>query len=137
MQPDMLLGQLILNVVLLARAVEGEGCLTMVEPMECATWLVHCALYRSTRPWWHDSIEVLVRSAFHGVARVQEPSQEALSLTIRALTEPKLIHGCAFMVSEADYQAHPEWSRTLIKKSFWNENETAGLHFLETWPGTK
>jgi hypothetical protein len=131
------LPQLLLDIFFLARAIEGEGCLTMLQPQECATWLVHSVLNRTEKLWWSSSVQDQVKASYHGYTRVDVPSEQAISMAMIALSQEKRAHVFCFMLSEADFAAHPGWNRKLIRKSFWNDDGTAQLHFLSDWPGNK
>jgi len=127
--------RLLLDVFFLARAIEGEGCMTMLQPQECATWLVHSVLNRSEKPWWPSSVREQVEKYYHGYRRIPIPSEEAVSYALVALSQDKRVHPWHFMVSQKDYDNHLEWDRDLIEKSFYNSDGTAMLHFLSDWPG--
>jgi hypothetical protein len=128
------LPQLLLDVFFLARAIEGEGCLTMTQPQECATWLVHSVLNRTEKSWWTDSVQEQVKKNYHGYTRVDTPSEQAISMAMIALSQEKRAHVFCFMLSEADLVAHPEWNRGLIRKTFTSVSGATSLHFLSDWP---
>ena len=131
------LPQLLLDVFFLARAIEGEGCLTMTQPQECATWLVHSVLNRTEKPWWTASIREQVEKYYHGYVSVDTPSEQAISMALSALAQKERAHGFCFLVSEADYVAHPEWKRSLIRRTFGNIDGSTEIHFLSDWPEDK
>jgi hypothetical protein len=128
------LPQLLLDVFFLARAIEGEGCLTMTQPQECATWLVHSVLNRTEETWWTNSVQEQVKQNYHGYTRVDTPSEQAISMAMIALSQEKRAHVFYFMVSAADYDAHPGWNRGLIRKTFTSVSGATALHFLSDWP---
>lgn len=128
------LPQLLLDVFFLARAIEGEGCLTMTQPQECATWLVHSVLNRTEKAWWTFSVQDQVKAYYHGYRRIDTPSEQAIAMALIALSQEKRAHVFCFMISEFDFVTHPEWNRGLIRKTFKNEKGTAALYFLSDWP---
>jgi hypothetical protein len=129
--------RMFLDLLFLARAIEGEGCLTMTQPQECATWLVHSVLNRSEKAWWPSSVQEEVQKYYHGYVKVDTPSEEALSAAIVALSQSERVHGLCFMVSERDYHDNPSWNRNLIRKTFTSVSGATSLHFLSDWPGDK
>lgn len=131
------LPQLLLDVFFLARAIEGEGCLTMTQPQECATWLVHSVINRTEKPWWTASVREQVEKYYHGYVRVDVPSEQAISMALSALARSERTHVFCFLVSEVDFAAHPSWNRALIRKTFTNLDGTTAIHFLSDWPEDK
>lgn len=127
------LPQLLLDVFFLARAIEGEGCLTILQPQECATWLVHSVLNRTEKAWWPKSVQEQVKQYYHGYRRIDTPSEQAVAMALIALSQEKRTHIFCFMISERDFILHPEWNRNLVRQSFWNEKHDAALHFLSDW----
>lgn len=128
------LPQLLLDVFFLARAIEGEGCMQMLQPQECATWLVHSVLNRTEKSWWPDSIQEQVKRYYHGYGSVPTPSEQAVAMALSALAQEKRVHGFCFVVSDFDFAMHPSWDRKLIRRSFWDLDSKIGLHFLSDWP---
>lgn len=128
------LPRLLLDIFFLARAIEGEGCLTMLQPQECATWLVHSVLNRTEKAWWPKSVQEQIKQYYHGYRRIDIPSEQAIAMALIALSQEKRAHVFCFMISEFDFVTHPEWSRDLIRKTFKNEKGTAALYFLSDWP---
>jgi len=128
------LPQLLLDIFFLARAIEGEGCLTMLLPQECATWLVHSVLNRTEKAWWPSSVQEQIKQYYHGYRRIDTPSEQAIAMTLIALSQEKRTHVFCFMISEFDFITHPEWNRGLIRKTFTSVSGATALHFLSDWP---
>jgi len=131
-----LLGQPGDDVLLLARAIQGEGAGLFTERAMVGLWIGHTAvnLYRSD---WQAgrwaSVADVVRDRFHGYVNVEQPAQWAIDLAEKALSGFDITDDAQAMLSLADLHAHGWPLRDDLLLRAFTTPDGRQLRFYGTW----
>ncbi|NIS82306.1 MAG: hypothetical protein GTO14_19340, partial [Anaerolineales bacterium] len=92
------------DVILLARAIEGEGAALFGDRRdEVGMWIAHTALNRAAKDYWPDSVGEIVKAAFHGYVNVTVPESWAIALALGSMERSRdWADGALFMLSGRD-----------------------------------
>ena len=136
------------DILIVARAIQGEGCGLFPNRDEVGRYLAHTIMNRWGKSWWRYidgkpcTFEERVTKDWHGVANVEIPEQWAVDIArevveARRAGGPDGGEGSLFMLSLEDLQAHPYWlerAEAMQPHKFIAENG-AELWFFREWVG--
>jgi hypothetical protein len=127
-------GQEDISVILLARAIEGEGAALFGDSRdEVGLWIGHTAMNRMAKPWWSDTMVGVISKAFHGYINVQRPARWAVRLAKQAMERDEdITDGALFMLSGQDLDGHG-WPSSGAHQVFVSDDHE--MYFFRTWPG--
>jgi len=124
------------DVLLLARAIQGEGAGLFTDRALCGLWIGHTAVNLYQSDWqagrW-ASVADVVRDRFHGYVNVEQPAQWALDIARQVLLEEDITGGAQAMLSLDDLRSHGWPLRDDLLLRAFTADDGRQLRFYGTW----
>jgi len=124
------------DVLLLARAIQGEGAGLFTDREQVGLWIGHTAVNLYQSNWqggrW-ESVADVVRDRFHGYVNVKQPAQWAIDLAEKALSGFDITNDAQAMLSLADLRAHGWPLRDDLLLRAFTTPDGRQLRFYGTW----